>query len=126
MKNKHGRLEFLVLKDYCEMCGARKRKSRQYLEPAFNPDGLPMTLCRHCRIGSSELIVERWVFSRRAYDALFHVVRLCMAEPQDVWDRTFVGAFEFGGNFVFYGIMGTLAGLFFTPGDGPQSPDSDN
>jgi hypothetical protein len=125
MKNRQGQLESLVLKDHCEMCGVRRRKVRKYLEPAFNPDGQPMTLCRHCRIGSSELIVERWVLAQRASDVLFSVVGLCMAEPEDFRDKVLIGAFEFGGNFVFYGIVGTLMGLFFTPGSGPEGRDPD-
>jgi hypothetical protein len=57
--NKPGPLESLQargLKDYCEMCGARSDAERDWFEPAFNPDGEPKTLCRDCRIGSSELL----------------------------------------------------------------------
>jgi hypothetical protein len=79
MRNKPGPLESLVPKDYCEMCGARKGKP--YLEPAFDPCGQPMTLCRDCRIGSSELIVERWAFAQRASRLLLRVVRLCWGGP---------------------------------------------
>jgi hypothetical protein len=44
------------------MCGDTEAKARNHdegtaaLEPAFNPSGEPKTLCRDCRIGSSELL----------------------------------------------------------------------
>ncbi len=42
------------------MCGERSDEARDWLEPAFNPSGVPMTLCRDCRIGSAEcLAAER-------------------------------------------------------------------
>ena len=78
MKNRQGQLESLVLKDHCEMCGVRRRKVRKYLEPAFNPDGQPMTLCRHCRIGSSELIVEQWVLAAKMMGARFAALELAV------------------------------------------------
>jgi hypothetical protein len=74
MRNRPDPLESLVLKHHCEMCGARK--GEPYLEPAFDPCGQPMTLCRDCRIGSSELIVERWAFAQQASGLLSRVVRL--------------------------------------------------
>lgn len=54
-------LERLKLKDHCEMCGDKDKGSRHraHLEPAFNPDGKPMTLCRPCRIGSAEALADR-------------------------------------------------------------------
>ena len=70
MKNKgnaKGPLESLKLKDHCEMCGVSEhtlskaaRDKFLPLEPAFNPAGIPKTLCRDCRIGSAELIRGMW------------------------------------------------------------------
>jgi hypothetical protein len=62
---KPGPLESLQLrglKDHCEMCGRTERRrgaaqpESAHVEPAFNPSGEPKTLCRDCRIGSSELL----------------------------------------------------------------------
>lgn len=53
---KPGPLESLTLKDHCEMCGSRGIGTSRELEPAFNPSGQAMTLCRDCRIGSAELL----------------------------------------------------------------------
>lgn len=52
-----GPLQSLVVEDHCQMCG-RTNKDRAYapLEPAFNPSGCAMTLCKACRIGSAELL----------------------------------------------------------------------
>jgi hypothetical protein len=52
-----GPLESLTLEGYCEMCGDRSGWGGPNggLEPAFNPSGQPMTLCRPCRIGSAEV-----------------------------------------------------------------------
>ena len=65
--NAKGPLESLKLKNHCEMCGVSERHVASVvrdivmpLEPAFNPSGQPKTLCRDCRIGSAELIRERW------------------------------------------------------------------
>jgi hypothetical protein len=48
------------------MCGqgevttvAEDRYIAHPLEPAFNPSGVPMTLCYDCRIGSAELLQQR-------------------------------------------------------------------
>jgi hypothetical protein len=51
------RLERRGLKKHCQMCGNNDAPGQ--LEPAFNPDGKPMTLCRLCRIGSAELLADR-------------------------------------------------------------------
>jgi hypothetical protein len=53
---KPGPLESLKLVKYCQMCG--NSDATNELEPAFNPSGVPMTLCRDCRIGSAELLAE--------------------------------------------------------------------
>jgi hypothetical protein len=36
-----------------------------------------------------------------------------LADPSTVWDKIMVASFEFGGNFVLYGAVGTLVGLGF-------------
>jgi hypothetical protein len=36
-----------------------------------------------------------------------------LADPSTLWDRILVGLFEFGGNFILYGTIGTLIGLCF-------------
>lgn len=68
MSRTKGVLESLRLKRHCEMCGATNKKPKSVLEhhknefqlePAFNPSGQPMTLCRDCRIGSAELLATR-------------------------------------------------------------------
>ncbi len=68
-----GILESLKLKRHCEMCGATNKKPKSVLEhhkdefqlePAFNPSGQPMTLCRDCRIGSAELLADRYAIGR--------------------------------------------------------------
>jgi hypothetical protein len=68
MSNTKGILESLRLKRHCEMCGATNKKPKSVLEhhkdefqlePAFNPSGQRMTLCRDCRIGSAELLASR-------------------------------------------------------------------
>jgi hypothetical protein len=70
-KPKTGPLESLELKDYCEMCGATNhKKGYAPLEPAFDPSGKAKTLCYHCRIGSAELIVERWSAASKAVNLL--------------------------------------------------------
>lgn len=67
-----GILESLKLKWHCEMCGATNKKPKSVLEhhkdefqlePAFNPSGQPMTLCRDCRIGSAELLASRKTYA---------------------------------------------------------------
>lgn len=55
--HKSGPLESLSLADHCQMCGhTNKDKGYAPLEPAFNPSGCAMTLCRPCRIGSADLL----------------------------------------------------------------------
>jgi hypothetical protein len=66
--SKPGPLESYPIFPHCEMCGARDYKKQGSvvaghvglagLEPAFNPSGEPMTLCRDCRIGSAELLAD--------------------------------------------------------------------
>ena len=69
---------------HCEMCGASDYKRQGNiaagtvglvgLEPAFNPSGEPMTLCRNCRIGSAELLAD----AREALlQACESVVKVC-------------------------------------------------
>ncbi|SRR5579885_442421 len=36
-----------------------------------------------------------------------------IADPTTISDKIMVGAFEFGGNFILYGVIGTLIGLCF-------------
>jgi len=67
--SKPGPLESYPLFPHCEMCGASDYKKQGSvvaghaglagLEPAFNPSGHPMTLCRDCRIGSAELLADQ-------------------------------------------------------------------
>jgi hypothetical protein len=66
-----GPLEQLQAKmaDHCQMCGTTK----DYLEPAFNPSGKPMTLCRDCRIGSAEPLDEA---RARMLEALEHIIEI--------------------------------------------------
>lgn len=54
-------LEALKLKTYCEACGDRDKgaRHRAHLEPAFNANWEPKTLCRACRIGCAELLEQR-------------------------------------------------------------------
>jgi len=56
-----GPLESYKVAGHCEMCGAPAQRNGRaaMLEPAFNPSGEPMTLCRDCRIGSAELLAEQ-------------------------------------------------------------------
>jgi hypothetical protein len=44
-----------------------------------------------------------------------------IADPSTVWDKIIVATFEFGGNFILYGAVGTLIGLFLPrkPGFSP-------
>lgn len=49
-----GPLQSYPIFPQCQMCGAKEA-----LEPAFNPSGAPMTLCRDCRIGSAELLGDQ-------------------------------------------------------------------
>ena len=67
--NKPGPLESYPLFPHCEMCGASDYKKQGSvvagasglagLEPAFNPSGHPMTLCRDCRMGSAEILADQ-------------------------------------------------------------------
>jgi len=57
--NKPGPLESYPLFPNCEMCGAKDFQRHPELEPAFNPSGHPMTLCRDCRMGSAELLADQ-------------------------------------------------------------------
>ena len=67
--NTPGPLEFYIMTDHCEMCGASDYKKQRSiiagaagisgLEAAFDPDGKPKTLCRQCRIGSAELLADQ-------------------------------------------------------------------
>ena len=72
-------LEWLNLKDHCEMCGFKDR-----LEAAFDPGGQPKTLCYSCRIGSAELLADTRV---AMYNALreIHKFWLC-PEPKRMRD----------------------------------------
>jgi hypothetical protein len=36
-----------------------------------------------------------------------------LADPSTIWNKIFILAFEFGGNFILYGAIGTLVGLCF-------------
>lgn len=36
-----------------------------------------------------------------------------MADPSTFWDKILVATFEFGGNFLLYGVIGTLVGVSF-------------
>jgi predicted cobalt transporter CbtA len=36
-----------------------------------------------------------------------------IADPSTLSDKIIVAMFEFGGNFILYGVIGTLIGLFF-------------
>lgn len=36
-----------------------------------------------------------------------------LADPSTTWDKILTGSFEFGGNFLLYGAIGTLVGLCF-------------
>ena len=60
--NQPGPLQSYKMKDHCEMCGITDAACRNHddsaahLEPAFNPSGQLMTLCRDCRIGSAEIL----------------------------------------------------------------------
>jgi hypothetical protein len=82
-------LEKLRLKDHCEMCGARNTNNLNFrLEPALNPSGHPMTLCYLCRVGSAELIQERWFNVVREARDLRTVVKalLSWAKVMGGWD----------------------------------------
>src|ERR1700739_984889 len=92
--NTKGPLESLKLKNHCEMCGVSERHVSSVvrdivmpLEPAFNPSGQPKTLCRDCRIGSAELIRERW-FAAEKLDSsdvatILAALRLFQREYED-------------------------------------------
>ncbi len=77
---KCGPLEALKLKDHCEMCGKTYRDHRdpsgiwragEKLEPGFDPYGEAKTLCSDCRIGSAELLHEKYrLLLREAFDDL--------------------------------------------------------
>ena len=41
-----------------------------------------------------------------------------LADPSTIWDTIMVASFEFGGNFLLYGAIGTLIGLCFWRRDG--------
>jgi hypothetical protein len=64
--SKAGPLQSYPMFPHCQMCGASDYKKQGCivaaglvgLEPAFNPSGEPMTLCRNCRIGSAELLAD--------------------------------------------------------------------
>jgi hypothetical protein len=46
-----------------------------------------------------------------------------IADPADTWDIVLVAVFEFGGNFVLYGVLGTVIGWCFQRKQGPASRD---
>ena len=77
-----GPLELLEregLSDHCEMCGSSRQREKfaAGLEPAFDPDGTPKTLCRECRIGSAELRESRRLkFTSRQTDTIIAALRL--------------------------------------------------
>jgi hypothetical protein len=81
-----GPLQSYPMFAHCEMCGATNYKRQGSiaagaaglagLEPAFNPSGEPMTLCRDCRIGSAELLAD-------AREALLEACRVLCDETRD-------------------------------------------
>lgn len=44
-----------------------------------------------------------------------------LANPSTLWEKIIVVAFEFGGNFVLYGAVGTLIGLGFARRPNPST-----
>jgi hypothetical protein len=47
-----------------------------------------------------------------------------LVDPSTLSDKIMVAVFEFGGNFILYGIIGTLIGLCFRRKSNPESPAS--
>ena len=43
-----------------------------------------------------------------------------IADPSTLSDKIMVGLFEFGGNFILYGVIGTLVGLCFPRKSSPE------
>lgn len=74
-------LESLALADHCQMCShANKDEGYAPLEPAFNPGGRPMTLCRPCRIGSAELLQSERKSRIVALRALLRAANAALAD----------------------------------------------
>jgi hypothetical protein len=84
--SKAGPLQSYPMFPHCQMCGASDYKKQGSivagtaglvgLEPAFNPSGEPMTLCRDCRIGSAELLAD-------VREALLEACRVLCDETRD-------------------------------------------
>ena len=60
--------------DYCQMCGSKDR-----LEPAFDADWQPKTLCNSCRIGAAEIYNDNRhidILKARIAEARFALARI--------------------------------------------------
>src|SRR6266481_4947898 len=66
-------------------------------------------------------IPTRYVISPKILLVLWPSSIAGLADPLDLSDKILVAIFEFGGNFILYGVIGTLIGLCFRRKPNPES-----